>query len=609
MPSDFALGPLPLPTQQQQQLVIDFSLRPLPCPSQQHHNHRFFNALLKGVYDSCILPTETAFAAHNAVLSSTYRLQLESSSSALTWTHNTYLPPPSPMNVNPPLPRLSQPFAQPSKPQLQCSRNRKRKHSADDDDDDDDMPKEDNPYLRTFKVRLRLNPEQRSEIIKAIAVQRAAFNFAADLVNNYGAEPSFYSLRAAWFGWKQEIRDNAFPGAEKHKWLLDAQCNTRVDARGIRAFTMAACKEKEKAKKKGKAASRVRFRNTKKLISEVLVLEKASTGGPLQRFLPVPYVSRKGHAACVVKLGGVQFSQHTSKDLQYLLLEDTPKVIAQLVQEKNPLFDASIIWNKRLDSFHLSYVFELPRLNDPDPHFLHKRIVATDPGVYPFQAWYSPTSGQHGRLLAGCANNELMQKNSRIDALQSKLDCHGSLSEAQVRSLDAMPMLTQFERKRMRRRRYKIRHRLRRRLARERERLKGWIRAAHYDCANFLLRNHDLVLQPELQVSRLSQRQKRNIGIKTIRTMLTWSHYLFRKRLQTSAYRYAGRHVRICTEPGTSKTCTQCGFWNAGLLVRDKIYHCPRCHISVDRQLAGARNNFFAAYGIAVGMGWDGIDG
>jgi len=24
----------------------------------------------------------------------------------------------------------------------------------------------------------------------------------------------------------------------------------------------------------------------------------------------------------------------------------------------------------------------------------------------------------------------------------------------------------------------------------------------------------------------------------------------------------------------------------------------------VDRQLAGARNNFFAAYGLAVGMGW-----
>jgi hypothetical protein len=29
----------------------------------------------------------------------------------------------------------------------------------------------------------------------------------------------------------------------------------------------------------------------------------------------------------------------------------------------------------------------------------------------------------------------------------------------------------------------------------------------------------------------------------------------------------------------------------------------------VDRQLAGARNNFFAAYGLAVGIGWDGRGG
>jgi transposase len=32
----------------------------------------------------------------------------------------------------------------------------------------------------------------------------------------------------------------------------------------------------------------------------------------------------------------------------------------------------------------------------------------------------------------------------------------------------------------------------------------------------------------------------------------------------------------------------------------DKIYDCPRCHIKVDRQLAGAPNNLFAAYGMAV---------
>jgi len=47
----------------------------------------------------------------------------------------------------------------------------------------------------------------------------------------------------------------------------------------------------------------------------------------------------------------------------------------------------------------------------------------------------------------------------------------------------------------------------------------------------------------------------------------------------------------------------------ADLRVQDKRFICPRCGVVVDRQLAGARNNFLAAYGMAVGVGWDGVDG
>ena len=56
---------------------------------------------------------------------------------------------------------------------------------------------------------------------------------------------------------------------------------------------------------------------------------------------------------------------------------------------------------------------------------------------------------------------------------------------------------------------------------------------------------------------------------------------------------------------GTSKTCGNCGFWNAGL-GGNKTYECPRCKIMIDHDVNGARNNFLAAYGKAVGVGWDG---
>lgn len=61
-------------------------------------------------------------------------------------------------------------------------------------------------------------------------------------------------------------------------------------------------------------------------------------------------------------------------------------------------------------------------------------------------------------------------------------------------------------------------------------------------------------------------------------------------------------------EPGTSKTCTHCGHWKADLGA-SKTYKCDVCNIEVDRDVAGARNNFFAAYGHAVGVGWDGRSG
>ena len=55
--------------------------------------------------------------------------------------------------------------------------------------------------------------------------------------------------------------------------------------------------------------------------------------------------------------------------------------------------------------------------------------------------------------------------------------------------------------------------------------------------------------------------------------------------------------------------CTGCGHWHAGLALSDKTFTCPRCGLCVDRQMAGARNNLLAAYGRALGVGWDGQRG
>ena len=454
-------------------------------------------------------------------------------------------------------------------------------------------PKEENRLIRACHIRALLNTKQREQVILATAVQRAAFNFAVEMVTKYNAMPFADKLRDAWCGWKEEIRSNSFGDSHLYRYILNAKTHTKIDAQGIRQFVHAYKAGRKKAVKEGKSASSAPlpgFRSARKLLRETLYLEKGSNGGPLLRFLPIPYVERKQHGLCLVQIGGDQFTKAEDSGLKYFLLEDKVDVIEHLVSEGTPRFDGKLTWDKRIGAFHFIYTYELPRLDDPDPAFQTKRIVATDPGVYPFQAWYSPTSGEHGRLLEG-ETDKLISRCHAIDKLQSRIDCfQGGLF-------------------RRRRQRWRTRKRLRRRLARERVRLTNWVEGAHYDCAHHLLKNHDLILQPTLETARLSRRASRRIQSSTVRKMMTWSHYRFVQRLESASARYAGAHVIKCKEPGTSKTCTNCGFWKANLRVSDKRFVCPRCNVVVDRQLAGARNNFLAAYGAAVGVGWDGVDG
>ena len=461
---------------------------------------------------------------------------------------------------------------------------RKRRLEEEDEEGKEEEETEDeakDSLLRAMHIRLRLRGSQKEEVIRFISIQRAAFNFAAERVLLAGDSACFGKLRASWNAWKKDVKNNAFGTAHRYRHIAQSGVHTKIEAQGIRAYTKAVKSGRELAKKTKQPFRPVRFRSARKRKRETLLVEKGRTGGPMRRFLPVPYVEQNGRGLCVVQMGKEAF----------YLMEDKVSTIERLVQEREPVYDGKIIWDKRVGSFHFVYTYRLPCLPDPDPRFINKDIVATDPGVYPFQAFYSPTAGTYGRLLDN-DSDRLIARCEMLDRLQSRVDLHhGNRCN------------------RNRRQRYRTRQRLRRRLARERARLRGWVKAAHYDCAHRLLGDNVLVLQPRLQTARLSRRATRCIRRRTVRQMTSWSHGKFVQRLQSASARYAGCHVIEITEPGTSRTCSYCGFFKADLRVADKLFTCPRCSLVVDRQLAGARNNFLAAYGKAVGVGWDGADG
>ena len=79
----------------------------------------------------------------------------------------------------------------------------------------------------------------------------------------------------------------------------------------------------------------------------------------------------------------------------------------------------------------------------------------------------------------------------------------------------------------------------------------------------------------------------RKLRSKSVRAMLTWSHYMFKLRLKNKAIE-RGKQVIDVTEEYTSKTCS----WTGELLDIKGSRVIRSKGISLDRDLNGARNIF-----------------
>lgn len=431
--------------------------------------------------------------------------------------------------------------------------------------------------------------EQVLELKRCFSACRRAYNWALAKVKNEGAAPNAIELR------------NAFRKEPPPTWASGKQAvNSLMLAGAVKQLTDAYSSNFAKKRKDPSHQFEIKFRSTRRTPSEVIKLQKdppserSHKQSPLLRFeADEGTILNRGRKCCFAHLGS------NLKGVGGIRLEDKTHVIDRMIEEGNRLKeDAKIIFDKRTNAFHFIYTFEQPKLKDPDAAFASKRVVANDPGVCPFQKWYSPTSGEHGELLEGF-REQLEERVLKLDALQSRVD-----RKQQARKKGMPP--TGCKQNRTRKQRYNTERQLNRKLARDRRRQRGWTESAHYDAANFILNRYDIIVQPKLHVAPLTLRSGRNLRSKTARAMLTMSHYMYRQRLQWASSRYEGRHVFETEEPGTSKTCTSCGFWHANLQLNDKTFICPRCQVCVDRDIAGARNNFFAAYGNAIGVGWDG---
>jgi len=112
----------------------------------------------------------------------------------------------------------------------------------------------------------------------------------------------------------------------------------------------------------------------------------------------------------------------------------------------------------------------------------------------------------------------------------------------------------------------------------------------HWKLIQFLCQNYEVILIPIFQTQQMVNRTTRKIRSKTARQMISWSHYTFRQRLLDKIrLEFPWVEVIIVTEEYTSKTCSCCGSINNSL-GGSKVFHCPHCHVIMDRDLNAARN-------------------
>ena len=91
-----------------------------------------------------------------------------------------------------------------------------------------------------------------------------------------------------------------------------------------------------------------------------------------------------------------------------------------------------------------------------------------------------------------------------------------------------------------------------------RVKIRNLVDELHKKAAHFLVTHYDIILLPTFESQEMCKRGKRNLRKKSVRQMLTLSHYRFKQRLKQKAVEYGVQVIDVC-EAYTSKTVSWTG--------------------------------------------------
>ena len=190
------------------------------------------------------------------------------------------------------------------------------------------------------------------------------------------------------------------------------------------------------------------------------------------------------------------------------------------------------------------------------------RMVALDPGVRTFMTFFSENS--YG-WLGNDANLFIQKLCFKLDKLVSKISTATG----------------------------KRKRRFRQATGRLRCRIQNLVKELHHKTAKFLVDNFDVILLPTFETSQMVSKSRRKLRNKSVRQMLTLSHYEFKKFLNWKAWE-SSKTVIDCDEAYTSKTVS----WT-GEIVKNlggaRIIKSALTGLKMNRDLNGARGIFLRA--------------
>lgn len=156
------------------------------------------------------------------------------------------------------------------------------------------------------------------------------------------------------------------------------------------------------------------------------------------------------------------------------------------------------------------------------------RVVALDPGVRTFMTFFSESS--YG-WLGDDSNLHIQKLCFKLDNLISKMS---KASSAQKK-------------------------RFKKAADRLKSKIQHLVKELHHKTAKFLVDNFDVILLPSFELSQMVSKSRRKIRSKTVRQMLTLSHYQFKKHLEWKAWESGKVALTNINEAYTSKTVSWTG--------------------------------------------------